>query len=83
MNNLWLAERSGWGPRTPIGLFSKPERAREICQDVANEYFGARNTPALRWQGDDSYSHAAHHDPNTGMLLFQIIRLTVDEVLQS
>ena len=81
--DVWLAEQHNMGAREALGIFSDPGRARKVCQDIANEYFGERNTPPLTWRGDDGYTYASHHNPVTGMWLFQVTRYTVDQVLDT
>jgi hypothetical protein len=80
--NVWLAEKAG-SPvdREVYGVFSSAELAKRACQDVADQYFGKRNTPALKWLGDYGYSSASYHQPVTGMWLFQVTRFTVDEMV--
>lgn len=77
--NVWLTEQHTPPSIEVLGIFSDPVRARKVCQDAANEYFGDKNTPALRWLGDDGYSSASYHHPVAGMWLFQITRFTVDD----
>lgn len=80
--NVWLAEQHNIGTWEKLGVFSDPTRARKVCQDIANEYFGEKNTPALSWLGDDWYSSASYHHP-TDSMLFQVSRFTVDEEVAS
>jgi hypothetical protein len=79
--DVWLADQLNMGATELLGVFSSSERAKKVCQDVANEYFGEANTPALSWLGDDGYASASHHSPATGMWLFQVTRFTVDEMM--
>jgi hypothetical protein len=79
--NVWLAEKSGAGSTEQYGIFSRPERAKKVCQDAADDYLGPQNTPALNWQGVGGHTSASYHHPAAGMFLFQITRFTVDEVL--
>ena len=74
--NVWLAEQHSPPSAEILGIFSDPVRARKVCQDAANEYFGEKNTPALTWLGDDGYCSASYHHPVAGMWLFQITRFT-------
>jgi hypothetical protein len=77
---VWLAERSQHGYASEIfGAFSTPERAREVCQDDANAFFGAARTPPLSWLGSEGYSSASYHHPEAGNYLFQVTGFTVDE----
>ncbi len=81
--NVWLAEKAG-SPvdREVYGIFSSVERARKVCQGVANEYFGARNTRPLGWLGDDGFSSASYHNPAVGQYYFMVTRFTVDEEVE-
>jgi len=47
---VWIAQQS----REILGVFSSDELAKQECQSRANEYFGARNTPLLHWQGSET-----------------------------
>jgi hypothetical protein len=77
---VWLAEKSlGGTPAEHMGLFSNPGRARKVCQDAADEYFGAEKTPPLNWLGDAGYASATYHHPCGGMFLFQVTRFAVDQ----
>lgn len=77
--NVWLAQEHNMGSTEILGIFSDPVRARKVCQDLANQYFGEKNTPVLSWLGDDGYCSASYHQPVTGNWLFQVTRFTVDE----
>ena len=78
--NVWLAEQYNAGTTELLGVFSDPAVARKVCQDSANEFFGEKNTPELRWLGDDGYASASHHQPVGGNYLFQVTRFIVDQV---
>lgn len=81
MVEVWLAEKSGGLPSEVLGIFSAPGRATDVCQDVANEYFGAARTPPLKWAGDDGYRNASYYCPGDGInYLFQVTRFAVDQV---
>jgi hypothetical protein len=79
--DVWLAEKSGSGPSEVMGIFSEPDRAKQACQDDANEYFGAAHTDELHWQqaGRLDYYSASYHHPAAGTYLFQVTRYAVDE----
>jgi len=77
MTYVWLTCRDR---DDVLGLFSSPERAKRVCQDSANEYFGPGRTPALQWQGDDTYCSASYHHPGTGMQVFTINMYELDKV---
>ena len=76
---VWLAERAYGGPADTLGVFSSPERAQKVCQDIANEYFGERNTPPLNWIGDDIHRSAPYQHPCSGSHMFSVTRYLVDE----
>lgn len=77
--DVWIAEKHEWHMRELLGIYSKPEKARKVCQDEANRYFGERNTPPLEWRGDDGYADAASYDPGYGNVLYHVTRITVDD----
>jgi hypothetical protein len=79
MTDVWLAEKNSKSASLVFGVFSTPEIAVQICQDDANGYFGAANTPPLRWLGNDSYRSASYIHPCGGSFLFQVTRFTVDQ----
>jgi hypothetical protein len=76
---VWLAEQSSGYPSEILGVFSKPERARQACQDIADGYFGPAHTPPLTWLGNDGHSSASWHHPAAGIYLFQITQFKVDQ----
>jgi hypothetical protein len=82
MTDVWLTEKSGNGWDTVFGIFSTPEKAIEICQDSANEYFGAAKPVPLKWlvTKDGGYRSASYVHPTGGHYLFQVTKFTVDEV---
>lgn len=82
MTDVWLAEKSGGGFDTVFGVFSKPEKAVQVCQDSANEYFGAARPVPLKWltNNDGNYRSASYVHPLGGSYLFQVTKFTVDEV---
>lgn len=83
--SVYLTEKSGGLPSEVLGIFSSPQRAREVCQESANEYFGAGHTDLLKWvmAADGGYSSASYYHPGAGMnYLFQVTRYTVDELYQ-
>lgn len=86
MEYVWLTEKSGGSMGSDVlGVFSNPDRARKVCQDIANEYFGERNTPPLKWLGDAGHASASYYHPDSaygGMVLFQVTRLIVDQEQQ-
>jgi hypothetical protein len=76
---VWLTKKNQSGPPDVLGLFSSPERAKRVCQESANEYLGEKHTPALIWQGDDTYCSASYHHPGTGVQIFTIDMYELDK----
>ena len=77
---VWLAKKNQSGPADILGVFGSPERAKRICQDAANEYFGAGHTSALIWQGDDTRCSASYHHPDAGTQVFTVDMYELDKV---
>jgi hypothetical protein len=77
---VWLAKKNQGGPSDVLGLFTSPERAKRVCQESANEYFGAKHTTALIWQGDDTYCSASYSHPGAGMQVFTVDMYELDKV---
>lgn len=74
---VWLTEDAVG--REVYGIFTSAEKAREVCQASANEFFGEKTTKPLRWIGDESYVLSASYEDPGGRYLFVITRYTVDE----
>lgn len=85
MTAVWLTQLNSYSPAETIGIFSSPERAKEACQRIANEYLGERSTPALKWQGNHKVASlathwsASHHHLAVGMQLFQTTCYELDQ----
>lgn len=82
--NVYLTEKSGSAVASELlGIFSDPERARKVCQDSADEFFGHEHTPPLNWlsHANGGYSSASYQHPEAGRFLFQITMVVVDEVM--
>lgn len=77
--SVWLAEYTSHLRSNILGIVSDPEKGRQACQDVANEYFGAKNTPPLNWHGDDGHASTSYSNP-VETFFFQVTRFTVDEI---
>jgi hypothetical protein len=77
---VWLAKKNQSGPSDVLGLFTAPELAKRVCQESANEYMGERSTPALIWQGNDTYWSASYHHPGAGAQVFAIEMYELDKV---
>lgn len=76
---VWLTERAGSLAREVYGTFTSPDKGKEQCQKVANEFFGEKLTKPLHWHGDNGYQTASHSDPG-GQYLFTVTRFTLDEI---
>ena len=77
---VWLAKKNQSGPADVLGVFGSPERAKRMCQESANEYFGESHTPVLVWRGDDTSCSADYHHPGEGMQVFTIDMYELDKV---
>lgn len=74
---VWLTENAAERDRT-YGIFTSAEKGKEVCQKVAEQFFGKRTTRQLDWRGDGDQLSAYHEDPG-GRYLFVITRYAVDE----
>jgi hypothetical protein len=62
---VWLAQVNR---DDVLGIFTSPGKARQACQDQANEYFGPARTPALTWSGsDETVQLASYYHPGEGL----------------
>lgn len=64
-----------------VGVFTRLEKAKGACQELAAEFYGLARTPPLVWQGDEDYSYAVYHQPAQGVWLFQITKAELDKPL--
>jgi hypothetical protein len=75
---VYLAENSDRYHHV-YGIFSSQDKAEAVCQAVANQYFGAEHTPALKWTRHGGHSSASYQHPAAGTWFFQVTGFTVDE----
>lgn len=77
---VWIAEDGVNLEHEIYGVFTSPDKAKDACRKVAEDYFGSNGTPPLNWNDSEGFSMAIYANP-VRTYVFQVTRFVVDEGL--